>query len=213
MRLIVYTAAIGGETDTVQAPDVIDPTVRYLCFSDRPCVAPYEWLEVPTPADGSLPSRRVKVLADHPALQDADATLWHDASYRLTGSLQWAIEGFERADIVAMRHPKRTRIEEEAVAIARWGYVTVAEALRVVREYRLAGFVSDALTSAGLLGRRCSAAMTRLNATWWQEVQRWRGRDQASFDYAAWVAGVTVGYVPGTVRQNPYAAWRTAVPA
>ncbi len=207
MRLIVYTAAI-GETDAVQAPVVVDPRVRYLCFTDRPCPAPYERVDVPTAADGTPASRVYKVRADHPALQEAEATVWHDASYRLLTDLTWAIAALETADVGAMQHPRRHRIEDEAVAIARYGYVTKARALELVAEYRAAGFTEDRLSSAGLLARRVSPTTTRVNTIWWTEVQRWNCRDQASFDYAVWAAQAAIGSLPGTVRDNAFATWR-----
>jgi hypothetical protein len=209
--LTVYTVAI-GETDAVQAPEWVDPTVRYLCFSDRPCPAPYQWIEVPTAADGTPESRRYKVLADHPALDLTDLTLYHDASYRLTGDLCWVRDGFSRgADLVAMRHPSRTRIEDEAARIARYGYVTIAEGQRLVAEYRTAGYDDEVITSAGLFARRQSSAMWRFNRIWWAEVQRWRFRDQASLGYAAWRAQLSTEHLPGTIRDNPYAVWREPV--
>jgi len=207
MRLIVYTAAI-GETDAVRPPVVVDPSVRYLCFSDRPCPEPYEWVRVPTEADGTPASRRIKVLADHPLLREADATFWHDASFRLLGNLDWVLRGLETADVVALRHPRRQTIEAEGVAIARYGYVTTTEAAVLVEGYRAAGYVDIALTFGGLIGRRGSPTVQAFNRAWWVEVQRWRFRDQASLGYAAWLAGASIAYVPGTPRDNPFAVWR-----
>jgi len=207
MRLIVYTAAI-GETDVVRPPVVVDPNARYLCFSDRPCPEPYEWIQVPTEADGTPASRAIKVLADRSVLQTADATFWHDASFRLLGNLDWVTRALETADVVALRHPRRTTIEAEGVAIARYGYVTTAEAAELVAGYRHAGYQANQLTFGGLIGRRGSATVRAFNACWWSEVERWRYRDQASLGYAAWKAGASIAYVPGTPRDNPFAAWR-----
>lgn len=209
--LTVYTVAIGADTDVVQAPEWVDSTVRYVCFSDRSCPAPYEWIDVPTEVDGTPASRRYKVFANHPVLEAADATLYHDASYRLRGSLDWLRAGLLDADLVAMRHPRRTLIEDEAVQIARYGYVTVEEGRQLVAEYRAAGYLGVTITSAGLLGRRQSEKMRRFNVIWWAQIQRWRYRDQASVDYAAWLAGLVTEHVPGSIRDNRYAVWRQPV--
>lgn len=213
MRLIVYTSAI-GDTDAVRAPTVIDPTVEYLCFSDRICPVPYEWIRVPTAEDGTPPARRLKVLASHPRLVDA-ATLWHDASFRLTSDLTWAREALIASDLAAMWHPRgRQDIEAEAVAIARYGYVTIERAQALVAAYRLAGFKGTGVTSGSLIARRAGPAVRAFNRTWWREVEQWHYRDQGSLDYAAWVADLRVLHVPGTVKENPYASWReAAVPA
>lgn len=208
MNIVVYTAAL-GDTDTVRAPIVIDSSVRYVCFSDRPCVAPYEHVLTEPTDHPQLDARRIKILADHPILQAADVILWHDASYRLLRTLRWLVKGIAKADVIAMRHPRRTRIEDEALAIARYGYVTPAQAVAHVARYRAAGFLENVLTASGLIGRRVTNAVARFNAIWWREVsEQWNGRDQGSIDFALWRAGVTVHHMPGTVRSNKYAAWR-----
>ncbi len=212
MTLTVFTAAI-GRTEPVQRPESIDPAVRYLCFSDRKCPKPYVWIEVPHLENGRTASRRIKVLADHPALQETDATLWHDASYRLSGSLDWVRDALRTGDVVALENIRRTRLEDEVIAIARYGYVTLREGLALIAGYRREGFVSRALSHGGLLGRRRSATVQTFNQTWWAEVERWNGRDQASLDYAAWRTGVSVAYVPGTIKANDFAAWRPQVVA
>ncbi len=185
MTSIVYTARM-GQTDALLAPLVIDPAARYLCFSDQPCaVAPYEWVQIEPTADPRMAARRFKVLADHPLLTAADVTLWHDASYRLQADLGWATKRLAVADIVAMRHPRRFNIEQEAIAIARYGYLPVATAEQYVAGYRAEGFLENILTCSGLLARGPSESVRAFNAAWWAEVLRWNGRDQASTDYAA----------------------------
>lgn len=213
MTVIVFTAMF-GTTDMLRAPKVVDPTARYLCFSDRPVsVAPYEWVPMPASDRPMLAARRIKILADDPRLLGAELTLWHDASYALRRNLSWLHRGLRHADLVAMRHAKRTRIEDEALVIARYGYVTPMQGQALVAGYRAAGFSADQLTATGLLGRRVSPATARFNALWWDEVQRWNGRDQTSMDYAAWRAPVRVAHAPGTVRNNRYASWRESAVA
>ncbi len=208
MKIVVFTAAI-GETHAVRAPIVVDPEAEYLCFSDRPPVAPYEWIRVPASDQPMLDARQIKILANHPRLRLADATLWHDASYMLTRNLDWLRKALATADAAAMRHARRSCIEDESMLIARYGYVTSDQAIAHVERYRAAGFADHVLTASGLLGRRVSPAVDRFNALWWGEAQQWAGRDQGSIDYAAWAAGVRIQHVKGTVRANKYAGWRT----
>lgn len=213
MSVVVFTAMF-GTTDMVRPPLVVDSSVQYLCFSDRPVsVAPYECIVMPASTTPMLSARRVKILADHPRLLDADVTLWHDASYRLRRNMSWLRRGLRRADLVAMRHTRRTRIEDEALVIARYGYVTPTQGQALVAGYREAGFGLDQLTTTGLLGRRVSVEMAQFNALWWAEAQRWNGRDQASVDYVAWRTQIRVACAPGTVRNNRYATWREAAVA
>lgn len=216
MNMIAYTARF-GETDELRPPLMIDARVRYLCFSDTPCtVEPYEWIRMPRAANTRLAARRIKVLADHPLLTAARVTLWHDASYELQISPRAIVQIVPaEADIFSLHHPRRFRIEQEAAAIARYGYLPIDTADAYVAGYRAEGFAADVLTASGLLGRRHSARTTAFNEHWWAEVVRWNGRDQASVDYAAWKSGATLYHLPGAIRRNPYANWRPSesVPA
>lgn len=214
MNVVVYTAAI-GDTDPVRAPLRVDPDARYLCFSDKPCPAPYEWMLTPTGESPRLTARRIKILADHPLLLSAHVTLWHDASYRLRGDVRWLRRAVGKADILAMHHPRRSSIEAEAPIVARYGYVSLDEAMAHVARYRADGFAADVLTCSGLLARRRSPRMQLFNRRWWDEAQRWNGRDQTSLDYAAWMEGLRVRHISGAIRNNRYAEWRelSQVPA
>lgn len=215
MKIVVYTARF-GDTDVLRAPDAIDPRVQYLCFSDAPdVVAPYELIRMPRAENPRMAARRVKILADHPLLRSARVTIWHDASYAWKTSPRFFCGLSDGAPIFALHHPRRFKVEQEAIAIARYGYVPLDVAQAYVAAYRADGFTADVLTASGLLGRRASACTDAFNAYWWAEVQRWNGRDQASIDYAAWKAGVSILHLPGAIKGNPYAQWRSdeAVPA
>ncbi len=206
--VLVFTAAL-GLTDTVRAPHVVDPTARYVCFTDQATVvAPYELIRVDATAHPQRESRRYKILADHPILRGAEMTLWHDASYVLQRTVTWVSKRLQEADLVALRHPRRGRIEDEALAIARYGYVTPEGGQAHVARYRAEGFLDNVLTASGLIGRRSSPVIATFNALWWEEIQAWGGRDQGSLDYAAWRTGVRVSHVNGTIRHNTFAGWR-----
>jgi hypothetical protein len=210
MNVVVFTAAIGA-TDPLRAPAIVDPAVRYLCFSDRRCrVPPYEWIPVASSPTPRLAARRLKILADHPLLAAADATVWHDAAYQLSRALAWVARRLSGADLVALRHPRRCTIEAEAVAIARYGYVPLDVAHAHVARYRAAGFADHVLTCTGLLARRVSDPMRAFNQAWWDETQQWGGRDQGSVDFAAWQAGIDIAHAKGTIRNNVFACWREA---
>jgi hypothetical protein len=209
VKSIIYTARF-GDTDALRAPLVIDPRARYLCFSDRPVhVEPYEWIRMPSAADPRLAARRVKVLADHPLLTAARLTIWHDASYAWKTSPRELYKAVpETAEVFALHHPRRFTIEQEALAIARYGYVSPDVAARYVAGYRAEGFQLDVLTCTGLLGRRQTPKTAAFNARWWTEVQRWNGRDQSSVDYAAWTAGLVIHHVQGSIKINSWVDWR-----
>lgn len=211
-RLTVFTTVL-GQTDPLRQPTVITPGVRYVCFSDHPIrVLPYETVLVETNGDDPrLLSRQMKILANHPALGSPEYTLWHDAAFRLTCDPGELVRSLDGADMLALRHPHRDQIEQEAAAIAGFGYVPRAVLDAQVAWYREAGFTQTAITSTGLCLRRHTPAIAAFNDRWWAEVARWHWRDQMSVDYALWQSGITVRYLEGHYRLNRYAHWQAPI--
>lgn len=211
MRLIVFTCVI-GETDPLRRPLVVNRAVRYICFSDVPHrVPPYECVLVDRSDDPKLLSREIKILANHPTLGDVDATLWHDAAFRLNcdplGIAQLLLND---TNMVALRHPHRDRIEEEAAVITSFGWIPADVLQAQIAAYRADGFQQSQITSTGLCFRRRTPALEAFNAFWWAQVQQWGWRDQMSVDYALWKTGIRPHYMPGHYRDNVYARWFSA---
>jgi hypothetical protein len=208
MRVTVFTAVL-GQTDPLRACVPV-PGVRYVVLTDRPlAVPPYETVPY-FASDSRLASRHLKICANHPTLGDADVTLWHDAACQLRcdplAVAAAALAG--GVDVCAFKHPHRSRIEDEAEAVARLGYMPRAVTLAQVAHYRAAGFVDQtAITSTGFCLRRRTPAVEVWQRLWWDEVERWGWRDQLSVDYALWRSGVQVRYLTGHYRDNPHAKW------
>ena len=209
--MTVYTAIL-GKTDQLKAPAIINSAVRYVCFTDQPLqpVAPYELVMIP-PCDGTarMLSRRIKILSDHPALGNPQVSLWHDAAFRLLVDPVQMLKYIQRgAEMVALQHPHRDRIEDEATAVAGWGWMPADVLQRQVAEYRTAGFAQQSrITSTGICLRRLNDRVRAFNECWWAEVARWGWRDQMCVDYALWKQDVRVEYMQGHYRVNPYAKW------
>lgn len=209
MSVVVFTCVL-GDTDPLRACRRM-PGVRYLCYADRAInVPPYETIPYDVGELGpQLASRRLKILANEPELLEADVTLWHDAAYQLQcNPVSLAEQWLREYDVLAMRHPHRNRIEDEAKAIASFGYMTADTLARQIAHYRAAGFTQQtAITSTGFCLRRRTPAVVAWQECWWSEVAAWGYRDQMSVDYALWRTGVEIGYIPGHYRDNPHARW------
>jgi hypothetical protein len=212
--LTVFTTLF-GRTDHLYPPLTSNPRIRYCCFTDyqhtQAIPAPYLPIYVDSSRLGpALTSRQIKILADHPALDDPDVTLWHDAAYEiLVDPYAVAKLALRGDDILAMRHPHRSSIVDEAAVIARLGYMPADVLARQVAAYRAAGFVDQqrCITSTGYCIRRMSEPVRAFNRRWWAEVERWGWRDQMSIDYALWHTNLRVTYISGHYRDNPYAQW------
>lgn len=213
MTITVFTTVL-GQTDPLRPPTVVNPDrrIKYVCFADdvakvRP---PYRYVPyLVDPAQSRLESRRLKILADHPALERPQVTLWHDAAFQLQSDPAMLVrQHLATHDVLAFKHPHRGCIEDEAEVIARLGYAPRATVEAQAAAYRAAGFpVRDVITSTGFCLRRMNEAVAAFCRRWWAEVERWTYRDQMSVDFALWQSHVDVRYIPGHYRDNPFARW------
>lgn len=205
MTLTVFTTTL-GDTDVLRKPEVIAADVRYVCFTDGATPPrPYVEVRVLKVADPKLRSREIKILADHPALNRPDVSLWHDAAFQLRVDPRVLLDQLGHADMLALRHPHRDQIADEAVAIAKLGYVAKDVLDQQLATYAAAGFTQTAITSTGLCLRRHTDRVREFNEAWWREVSAWHWRDQMSVDFAAWKTELQIRYLEGHYRDNPYA--------
>lgn len=189
------------------------PGTRFVCYTDRDVVG-WDLRPAPSARTPRHAARRAKMalLDDFP---DEQWSIWVDASFDLLADprqimLAAALTG---CDVAAMRHPDRDRIRDEAREIVRLGLASKDRVERQIEAYRLAGFDTDehpqaALTSTGLLVRRHTPAARAFTQRWREEIERHTLRDQLSVDYAAWRSGVTIGYLPGNYRANPFVRYQ-----
>lgn len=209
MRVCVFTAIIGPNTDRLKEPGRCAPGVDYFCFTDQP-IESESWsiMQVETEGDPVVQSRRLKIMA-YPVWDAYDASLWIDASFRLLANpLDLADRWLFRHDFVALRHPERTTAEQEGAELIRLGRVSPELIHAQLERYRETLANQSVLTSTGFLLRRHAKRVHRWMKLWWREFMRGEHvRDQMSVDYALARAGLDVCYLLGHYRDNPYAVF------
>lgn len=210
MRIVVYTALL-GIADALVSPPPAGPNVRYVCVTDRPDIpAGWEPRRVETGGNPRRAARRAKIASDS-LFSGADVTIWADASFDfLISPERIASEAavLERP-IVALAHPDRHRIKDEAIEVIRHGLAPAADVNRQVETYRGRGFDTDTipqrvLTTTGLLVRFRSPQVQAFNVLWQEQLDRFTLRDQLSIDYCAWCLELRIGYLPGHYRANRF---------
>ena len=211
--LVVYTAVFGDIPDRLRAPRALrpDPTVRYVCFTDRPepsrCAPPWELRESAwTHADPRRTARFHKVLS-HRAVPDAAYSLWLDGNLRLEID-PWTIVRRHLSsgiDVVTFKHAHRNCVYQELEACLRLDKDDAGAMRAQVEGYRIEGYPCyNGLAETTALVRREGPAVRELNEAWWREIERGSARDQLSFDYAAWKLGLDYGCLPASREDCPY---------
>lgn len=213
MNVVVYTAAI-GTTEMPPAPHVLDPHVRYVCMSDRQLpLKGWELMPVKSGGDSRRAARRAKALS-HRHFPTADVAIWIDASFQLQVLPHVLITDMMTTScvIAAFRHPDRRRISDEARIIIEQRMARQADVERQIATYQHDGFdTPDApqgvLTTTGLLVRTHTPRVREFNDRWWHEMKAHTLRDQLSIDYCASKLELSIGYLFGHYRANPYALY------
>jgi hypothetical protein len=212
MKIVVCTAWF-GKADALKPPRVPNPRVPMLCLTDR--------------SDQVRGWRMHKtVRTDRPRwlarwaktnfewVPPAHVVIWMDASFELLVDPVELVRAAAatNAPVVALRHPDRSRISDEAEAIIRAAQAPAPAVRAQLETYQAAGFDTPAnpqrlLSSTGLLVSWMSPDVRRFFAAWWQEITTHTLRDQLSFDYTAWKERIPIGYLPGHYRHNPFARY------
>lgn len=214
-RVVVITCTL-GPTDPLQTPSLIAEGVDYFCVTDRVLPTSSVWrpIQYTFTGDPARAARRVK-LCMHEIVKevapDCDVYVWVDAAYELHVDPRVFIPGVLRADFALLVHPRRTSIIDEAAAILKRDKPPhpAREVLeRQVDRYLGERYPDTALSSTGLFVRRNDVRTIRFNQAWWTEFSAYQHtRDQMSFDYTAWKRGMSIHYLEGHYRANPYATW------
>jgi hypothetical protein len=180
--------------------------VDWVLVTDREPDDARGWRVVVEPRPDVPPNRAAKAPKFEPwKYTDAPASIWVDASFRVT-SPDFAKAVLEYATPIAQFvHPWRGCLYEEAVEIAALGMDPEGAAAWQTKRYRDAGHPTGwGLWASGVIARRHSAAVKRMGAAWAQEVGSGSARDQVSQPFVLRQAKLKPTALPGTHLAN---AW------
>lgn len=229
MKIVVYTAAIGGIDPLWSAlPD----SAEYAAFVDAPkreaglwggkpphilsntagIAAPPTWKQrsVAIEGDARRTARLVKTLP-HRYMPDADVWIWVDGNVRLRITAAEAVRRWLRGGIAIPNHPDRRDVYQEAEACIKFRKDDAVTLQRQARRYELDGHPRGwGLAETRIVIRRNMPAIRALNEAWWVEIDAGSVRDQVALPYVCWKAGIRWDTLPGRVNgdKHPH-IWHT----
>ncbi len=186
--IAVYTVIVANydnlETLPVQA---VAPSVRYVCFSDRPRqLSPWEIQPFPQAlADGHRMSRIPKMLP-HLLLPEAEVSVYMDGAFTLCAPpKQMVAELLGDADIALFRHPTNKSIHDERNFYQKLHGFIPADVEAEYQRYCALGIpITGDFWAGGFLLRRHNAQVEKFNELWMREFLRGSNNDQFSLYYA-----------------------------
>ena len=221
MRIVVYTAVIGGIDPLWSA--LPDPA-EYVAFVDAtkpevglwggnpPAIlgntqhigAPPTWKQrvVSIEGDARRTARMVKTLP-HRFMPDADVWVWVDSNVRLRIVAAEAVRRWLKGDIAIPNHPDRRDVYQEAEACVKFRKDDAKTLQRQARRYALDGHPRGwGLAETRIVIRRNTPAIRALNEAWWAEIDAGSNRDQVALPYVCWQQGLRWDVIPGRVNGN-----------
>ncbi len=226
--IYVYTSILNG-WDNLRPPAVVPVgCVRFLCFTNvpnLPRVEPWEYRPLYHAGEACRTARVPKILSHLMLPPDAEYSIYHDGNLPLRQSPFKIInELLATHDWAAHRHPARSCIYDEADIILHhetmdgWRKQNPERAPKIGEEvgrYRAAGYPKHAgLWANGMLVRRHTPAVEKLNECWWKLYAAGGERDQLSFPVARRAEGLEINTIDEVISQSPYlgfffhAAWK-----
>jgi len=205
MRIAVYTVIIGG----YDKPKPINPEFKkeadfYLFSNVEIKGSDYKIVRVNEPALTPKYLSRIIKLLPHKYLPDYEYTLYLDGSVELLESPANIVKKYaSRADIIVHKHPWRNCIYQECKAVVDYRFVPHAQVERQKRFLISQHYpVNNELTENGVILRKNTEKINKLNEYWWKVCKSFTYRDQLSFCFCAWKHGVKYGLFDGQIRAD-----------
>lgn len=209
-RVVVYSVLV-GDYEAVKEPEALDPSARYILFTDNASLKSDRWEVVPFDTLGLSPRRasRLPKLLPHRYLPEHDISIYLDSSLSITDPdvRKLAKDALQGLDIAGYAHFERDCIYDEIAECLKQGKADpgLSEAFRKRLEKEQFPQNWGLLENAFLI-RRDTPEMRRINELWCKEYLEGAERDQFSLMYVLWRAGIphsTIGNAP-QFRKSPH---------
>lgn len=180
-------------------------SVEYILYTNKPEAANDTiWKPVVIETeDPRMTARDIKINI-HKHLPKSNYWLWLDANMEVKVDPNILVEKYmNNHSVCLMPHPERHHWFEEAQFLLARDQSLAQPLQELINCLYKEGFISNSLFETGVLLRKNNKDIEKLNEFWWDKVLNICIRDQVSFPYAAWKAGVAVNTFPGTNSVNP----------
>lgn len=208
MKGVIYTAIFGGHDQLKPQPHAGAPCVAFVRTVPRRSPAPWQVIPRSRSQETARREARWHKAMPHVLFPDHDCSLWIDGSIELTADFLFsslAERYLGRYDAVFFAHSHRRCLYEEAEICMRFNLDDPRTIEAQIARYREAGFPrQQGLLETGMILRRHTPAIARLNEAWWQETLSGSHRDQISLPYVLRATGIDYALFPQSIRATTF---------
>lgn len=205
---IIYTCITGGK-DTL-SEDINIKGAKAVCFTDDPKLKSEKWeiRQIPNLyKDIRRDSRTVKMLP-HIFFPEAKYSLYLDGNIISKVPMQRMIDEYlQDEDIAVFKHHTRDCLFDEAQECIRLGLDSREAIEGHIRRYE--GFPKHkGLYQCGMILRRHTPKIKRLNEAWFSQYMTGCKRDQVSFPYVIEKEGISIFAINSFAYMHDYFEYR-----
>lgn len=200
-EFVVYTVIV-GDYDEVRQPLVIDDRFDYVLFSDTHTekrIGVWQVRSIPYETTQNYKKARFPRLQPEVVLPEYKAWLYHDGNIQITS--YWTYDRFVElfnSDVewAGIKHQWRNNVYEEMDWMIKAKWVHDYDAMPWYCVLKNERYVKqDYLYETGIIFRRHTGNVKKVNDIWWWSVDNFVRRDQFSIMYAMWkVPEIKMGF-------------------
>lgn len=191
--MIVYTVIL-DDYDTLKDPLIINPGVRYVCFTNTDMKSDI-WEINKVNLTGRKASRFLKI---KPPL--TGTTLYVDGNLQINCSVTDLLEEYMTTDFMVLKHPQRNNITDEVRACIKLRKDDSEVLLKQLRDY---GEIKSLYCNA-IIARNHTNHVNNISSLWLDEVNKHSYRDQVSFPYVLQKNNYSVCTAPFSITKTHF---------
>lgn len=196
-KVIVYTCNFGNY-ESIKEPLVVDPNIEYILFTDNKNLTSKNWKIIVLNEQLKDPRRtsRLPKIQPHKYLPAHDVSVYIDSSLEMkVGDVRnMILECLEEKDIALYSHYKRDCVYDEIEFVMNSTDRVVHNknlCLAAIEKYKSIDYPkNNGLFENAFIIRRNTKDIQSLSELWWNEYISGTERDQFTFMYALWIAGI-----------------------
>ena len=209
-KFCVYTSLYGDFDKLEDIPEHFSDKITYICFSDRKHDAKgWEYRVIQGESENhNIRAKKYKILP-HEFLNEFTGSLFVDATTEFLNDPYHLIKNYLAGNQwVMMKHPSRSCLFDEAVAIISMEKAPTGIILDQVFSYEKTGYQAHGLCEASFIWRDHSARdVIDFMETWWGHIQRDSSQEELSLGYLFFSEKIRPKVLAddfGTSRSNYY---------